>query len=487
MRAPGMRPMRAPAGLLVLLLGGCASAPSLPPVAPAEAAVTACLQRFRELDAEVAAYGSGPSYPAPVAGFPYLRVTRLLASYRHRALDRDQRAAWLTRLEAADRAVRLIERASLPAARQRSVSLAGLDRCYRRLRAYDLGHPARLAVLRARAGVPSAYLTAARVLGLYPLTALLLERGVRRYQAQTRQRFALPLNQLPVLGKLHRYQPPPAPPDNHAGAPWPVDALGIPSLGPDQLDRLYARYAPVWEIDTRGAYDRPGQPVWRGPGQPGVDPGLPLVYRYLSYTRWQGRVLPQLNYQIWFDRRPLSGAFDILGGVLDGLIWRVTLAGNGRPLIYDTIHPCGCYHLWLPTPALTLRPAARRLPEPPLVVQPAPRVPPGERLVLRLASATHYLERAYAAAPSGTVYEWRDYSELYRTPVVGSAARRNLFGPDGRVPGSERGERYLLWPSGVPEPGAMRERGHHAIAFVGRRQFTDPDLLQSLFRPREVP
>jgi len=27
----------------------------------------------------------------------------------------------------------------------------------------------------------------------------------------------------------------------------------------------------------------------------------------------------------------------------------VTFAPDGEPLVYDSIHPCGCYHLFFPT------------------------------------------------------------------------------------------------------------------------------------------
>jgi len=56
-----------------------------------------------------------------------------------------------------------------------------------------------------------------------------------------------------------------------------------------------------------------------------------------------------------------------------------------------------------------------------------------------------------------------------------------LYGPDGVVAGTERAERWLIWPMGVPAPGAMRQWGHHATAFIGRRHFDDPDLLTRLF------
>ena len=52
----------------------------------------------------------------------------------------------------------------------------------------------------------------------------------------------------------------------------------------------------------------------------------------------------------------------------------------------------------------------------------------------------------------------------------------------GLVPGTERGERWFLWVSGVPEPGAMRQHHRHATAFVGRRHFDDPYLLERIYR-----
>jgi hypothetical protein len=36
---------------------------------------------------------------------------------------------------------------------------------------------------------------------------------------------------------------------------------------------------------------------------------------------------------------------------------------------------------------------------------------------------------------------------------------------------------------GVPDPGAMRQWGRHATAFVGRRHFDDPFLIERYFEP----
>jgi hypothetical protein len=63
------------------------------------------------------------------------------------------------------------------------------------------------------------------------------------------------------------------------------------------------------------------------------------------------------------------------------------------------------------------------------------------------------------------------------------AGRRSLFGPGGIVPGTERRERWLLWPTGIASPGAMRQWGNHATTFFGCRHFDDPYLLEQLFTP----
>jgi hypothetical protein len=68
-----------------------------------------------------------------------------------------------------------------------------------------------------------------------------------------------------------------------------------------------------------------------------------------------------------------------------------------------------------------------------------------------------------------------------------SGGTRSAYGPDGLMPGSERGERYFFWPMGITSAGQMRQWGHHATAFVGRRHFDDPLLLDSYFLVNPAP
>ena len=193
-------------------------------------------------------------------------------------------------------------------------------------------------------------------------------------------------------------------------------------------------------------------------------------------------MLLQLVYTIWFPERPPSAPGDILAGLLDGLTWRVTLAPDGEPLVYDTIHPCGCYHMFFPTPRARALPAPNGFDEWAFSPQQLPRVQVGERPVLHVASGTHYIERVSIARGTDSVaqYELRDYDEL-RSLARLDGGSRSAFGPDGLIAGTERPERYLYWPTGVRSAGAMRQWGRHATAFVGRRHFDDAHLFEQRF------
>lgn len=103
-----------------------------------------------------------------------------------------------------------------------------------------------------------------------------------------------------------------------------------------------------------------------------------------------------------------------------------------------------------------------------------------------LPASTHYLQRVAvgaAASASGTArYAFAEDDELRSLPA--GVGRRSLFRPDGIVPGTAYGERFWFWPMGVLAPGAMRQWGRHATAFVGHRHFDDADLFEKYFEMR---
>ena len=464
-----------------LLLSGCATV--APPVR--QAGHASCRQLFRDVDRVVADAGVRDHGPYAVAGFPYLRIDRFYASFRDQVRDDGRFSDWVRQLAHLDKKARRFELRNLPAddtARLGTGIGSRLDRCRQQLLHTDLARPGQRARLRRRARVPDGYATWQRVVGLYPLTALFVSAGVRRWHAEVRRTFAIPLARLPVAGTLVRWAPAITGgrldrAGVHAILQRHVDALGIPRPGAAALDRLFATFAPVWEVDVANADDRIGTPVWRD-GRLSVDTKRPVVFRKLSYTRFHGHVLLQLNYIVWF---PARDSHDIYGGRFDGIDWRVTLGPDGEPWLYDAIHNCGCYHEFFPTRHLRLK-GGRHGPysEPPLVPQPAP---PGQPLVLRIAHQTHEIQRIYHAghASPALPMAWRDYDALRSLPD--GRGYRSMFGAHGIVPGSERPERFLLWPMGVRSPGAMRQWGRHDTAFVGRRHFDDPYLIQSLFAP----
>ena len=154
-----------------------------------------------------------------------------------------------------------------------------------------------------------------------------------------------------------------------------------------------------------------------------------------------------------------------------------------KPWLYDAIHNCGCYHQFFPSHQLRLR---DDLPtfyfEPPLLTQPGPAQQP---LVLRIAHHTHFIQRLYHdESTAGLSLEaqplaWEEYDVLRSLPA--DEGYRSLFGAHGLITGTERTERFLLWPMGIRSPGAMRQWGRHPTAFVGRRHFDDAFLIESLF------
>ncbi len=478
MRQHSLRPGLA-AGLLVLL-AACQGGPR---PAPGDA-LARCEALFAAQDRDVEAARVGRSHPHRIEGFPYLRVTRLLSSYREAALDPQRAGAWLARLAEEDARARGTELGLLPPAERERLAAdwppgpaAAAAACRDRLLARDRASPERLALLTERAVVADEYSTGARVFGLYPLAAIGLRAGVLRWHDAVRARWQLPRDALARGLPLARYAPGAA--VEPAVGPIPRDALGLPAPAPGRLSALLDRHAPVWVVATASDADRPGVPLLTRDG-PTVDAGVPTVYRYATVTRFRGSPRLQLNYLAWFGARPAEGVLDPLAGALDGVIWRVTLDEAGAPLAYDSVHACGCYHLLFPVGDLRPSPDLGSLPEPPLVLPALATPGPGERMHLFLAAGSHYLERAWPAAPAdGQRYRALDREALYR--VAGPGGERSLFDPDGLVPGTARGERWFLWPSGVRSPGAMRERGRRATAFLGRRHFDDPFLLETVF------
>ena len=463
-----------------------------------EASESNCRRFYDQVDRTISQAGVGDAQETAMKGYPYLRSNRFLTSAVKDA-DNDERFDFLLQqLMALDQRARRLELSNLPplaladlerAQREIFPSQneipATLDACAKTLVAVDRSRPD---AIKHKVRTPDSYSLFKRLLGFYPITAIPFSRGIRKFQAEMTQIYEKNLSEVVRDSGVVFHVPRSSEAIDVAALLRNAsdNLLQIPLPSSDQLAQLFARFAPNFAVDTRGKFDLPGAVRWSDGARPNIDPSSTKIYTLASHTRFEGQTLLQLNYVIWFGERPKTGRFDMLGGALDGLIWRVTLAPDGEPLVYDTIHPCGCYHLFFPTDRLRAKPPHPSLQEHAYVPQAAPRLGPGERPTVWVASGSHYIVRLTNTTPgaprTAIPYELADYDQLRSLPQA-DGTRRSLFRPNGLIGDTERGERLFFWPMGIASAGAMRQWGHHATAFVGMRHFDDADLIEKVFEP----
>jgi hypothetical protein len=485
---PAPQGLRLACAALLLTLGACATVqyPQDRHLQSADAAVRECAQWFQDTDAAVDTAGVRDREAAPVPGFPYLRSTRLLAALAPVAADDGLKRRWMELLRAADQSAREAELRNLAAGSARTDTA---QRCGDLLLRNDQADPAVAAVLPERAQVADAYADWLRVAGLYALTRIPFAGGVAQWHEEAKAMFARSRSGAAAAHPVIRYGPLPAARYTRAEvaqllARAAAEPFGLPRFDATEAAKLFATYAPVFEVETAGPHDRPGALRWADADHPVIDPQRPVVYQRLAHTRYAGRTLLQLVYTMWFSERPVEKSFDILAGKLDGVVWRVTLAPDGQPVVFDTMHPCGCYHMFLPTPVAAALPAPEAGDEWAFIPATLPRVGEGEQVRLRLATGSHYLiDAGLQPHGSGTAVPYSLIAEdvLRSLPLPGGGFR-SVYGPDALISGTERTERLLFWPMGIPSAGAMRQWGNHATAFLGRRHFDDADLIERRFR-----
>lgn len=483
------------AASLLILAAGCTTieAPLKSELDSPSPALRLCANWFEQLDATIDHAGVRDAGAYRIPGFPYLRVDRFSASFRHQAKDNPQAFdAWVTRLKELDTRAREYEIRNLlpqffPLAGigDQAAARANTQSCAAQLAREDLGNAAQRDLLVARAKVPDNYANWNRVLGLYPVVSIPFSKGVEGWHQEAAEMFRKANVEATLATGVARYESATKPVTEEQVTAIFLhlnpDALGIPQFTDEERDLLFQAYAPTYEIETTGEYDRFGLLSWRNGPAPEVDPTRPVTYRRLAFTRSYGKTLAQLVYTIWFPERPSSGATDLLAGRLDGVVFRVTLGVDGAPLVYDTIHPCGCYHMFFPTARVKLLPAPEPAIEWAFVPLRLPALAAAQRVVVRIASRTHYVVDVRPDTDaSGIAYQFADDNDLRALPTADHRTR-SAFGPDGIVPGTERGERFLFWPMGIDNSGAMRQWGTHATAFIGRRHFDDADLIERRF------
>lgn len=448
-----------------------------PPAAAAPLNPLGCREWFDDAQRALKEHRIHDAGSRRIEWYPHLRATRWLAAIRPAPGNRDAGRFWLRQLAGEAEAGWHAELTRLP--RHSRLEPASTAARVERMRAcieilLNTTNAARVPPVN----IPDAYSGWRRALGIYPVSRWLARPSIHGYREEMRERF----DRETEFDRFHYLPPgfhgtlprPDALAHNPLDMPWPTEGATA---------ALLAHYAPVLSVADRQPHNQPGSVGLSG----GIPVSAPLgatAYGWVSWQWFRDRPALQLNYQFWFSRRPAQGLIDPYAGRLDGLIWRVTLRPDGRVLTYDSIHPCGCYHKVYPVdPAL--RPVA-----PEQAGQPVfwPWTAPDalrQRIQVVLEPDTHYVVavRAFDGNSRGEVagrYRLADADQLRRLPTGDGYG--SFFGADGLVAGSQRPERFFLWPLGVPSAGAMRQPGHHAIAFIGERHFDAPRMLESVLR-----
>jgi hypothetical protein len=456
------------------------------------------VQFFELLDRTVQEAGVRNAADFMVAGFPYLRANRFLAGLKAE-LDNDaRRQQWVRWMQQLDLAARRKEIQNLPAEDlkdlmrrlgeppDRSILINRVAFYAEQLLAHDQRRPNFFPTLQAAVIAPSEYSTAMRVVGLYPLTSIPVTAVTRRVQEKFKQWHHAPADQAEIVGELTAYGPlQPQAYDESIARRIAVrsrqNALGVPQPSISDQQILLAMFAPVIYQDVAAAYDRIGQIVWHQ-GKVSIDPAQPTVYHYFSHSRLKGEPVLQLNYVFWYSARngPLSPRIE--RGPLDGLTVRVSLDHDGQPFMVDVMNNCGCYHFYAPhsgKPAKIISiPGTIKA----FVPRGLPASYPRQRLRLRIMSGWHQVDHLDADIPPQPYvpYQLVDYDRLEMLPR-GDQGVESIFNTRGIAKNSPRMEALVFFPMGIADIGSMRQRGHHAVVFIGRAHFDDPDIFDKNF------
>ncbi|GAB4342945.1 MAG: hypothetical protein Kow0089_18410 [Desulfobulbaceae bacterium] len=120
-------------------------------------------------------------------------------------------------------------------------------------------------------------------------------------------------------------------------------------------DSLLIQYAPIFVVEhPQEEYNRIGTPRARLIEEENehifVDTNRPIMYTEIRQFQTEKNVYTNLVYRIHFPRTPWRLVpFEIGAGRNVGLLVIITLDSHERPLLYTTVHTCGCYLAFVPT------------------------------------------------------------------------------------------------------------------------------------------
>jgi hypothetical protein len=453
---------------------------------------------FNELDAAVDQAGVRNAASFQVFGFPYLRANRFLVAIKDRLNTDAQRRQWVRWLQQLDIEARASEIQNLPLpvvakltagfsdVPDRNVLQQKVISYSNKLLGHDQLQPGFFEILQTAVQNSTEYSTVMQVFGLYPITVIPVAVVTEMVFDEMTAWHQIPPDELPSSGTLTAYAPGRA----MAYSQLEIQQILIRSRQnpleiplPSAVDRqtLVAVFAPIIIPDVAAEYDKIGEVVW-GEKQLEINTDTAAAYYYFSHAFFKGEPILQINYVIWFPARDGPNSPAIERGRIDGLTVRVSLSPDGRPFMVDIMNNCGCYHFYVPRKEMV----QKILPVPMAIDAFVPTwLPdnfPRERLIIRLKSGWHQVENIDTGniSAGSTSYYLAAYNQLEKLPRDDDTSE-SMFTSTGIGKDSERIEPLIFFPMGIPDIGSMRQRGHHAVKFIGRAHFDDPYLFDAHF------
>jgi hypothetical protein len=422
------------AALCALPAYGDTQAPVDDPRAAVAKMLPECEPRYAEIDARIARAGVTDASYYRIKGFPYLRTDRLMSSFNGE-LDNDEALeAWLLQLRDNDQFSRDIELRNLGMeTAERTALLLDLRLCAVWLSFLESTDPQRRKAMVEAAQVPE-----------QPAVSPAPQRTPESTSAGDMRLWRTAIDGETAERLLAHYEK------------LPQDPLRRKGMTSDGWQALAAHFAPTWSVAGAG----PRALRWQDDGLT-LDREQAAVYHLPSFARAGEQLLVQFSYFLWFASAD--------GESIDGLIWRVTLDPDGRPLIYDSLRADGGDHRFYLAQSLE-----------PLRGGDLAQVDAGQitgvgPVTVRLDAGTHeVIEVVSAPAPSPSVearsYALLPYEALLTLPRA-DGSTLSAFDADGRLrqPGS-----------------AIRQWGRHATLSSLNAAFDDPHLIESRFRLPEA-
>lgn len=260
-------------------------------------------------------------------------------------------------------------------------------------------------------------------------------------------------------------------------------------------------YAYEHEVDLFGSPFLERLP--NGKLQTRIDSKQPTVYGIFDRRKIGRRPHVQLTYTVWYRRHPRTKRFDIEPGLVDSGVVRITLDQQNRPLLYETVLACGCYHKVFVEKRVEN--ASRQYFGPPVddkeysvaksipfrfdfevaglvdtpYEAPAPPVvfvSSGEHKVLGLhSSGSLNWPEQHGAVVS---YRLADYRELSALPIANEGKVHSMFNSrnDQQVLGAQRLERFIFAAVGTDDAGHPR-RNDQILLHFDQSAWMDPNLF----------